>query len=111
MVSARELGDELADALRASAEVTRYVDDRIYPQIRVQDDKTPALVYSYDGQGAPITQDGGMTLRRQAWQVICFADRYKTLEELEAVVAETLSAHVSPAIREILISGGTTTTR
>ena len=101
-----EVGDCLVEALLKSQEIGVILGDRIYPQVRVQDDPLPGLVYSFEGQSRPITNYGDMKLRNEGWQIICYALEYDELQKLEAAVAATLSALTSQAVREILIAGG-----
>jgi len=119
------IGDELAEILGADDGVESLVNDRIYPQIRVQSGRRlnperdfgmwgisedlPALIYDHDGRSLPITTDGEMTLTTQGWRVVCFAQRYQEMEDLAKAVTQALPECVladgrrSLCIREILI--------
>ncbi len=119
------IGDEIAEILRVDGDVESFVNDRIYPQIRVQSGRRlnpehdfgiwgisedlPALVYDHDGRSFPITTDGEMTLTTQGWRVVCYAERYQDLEDLAKAVTRALPKRVlakdsrSRCIREILI--------
>ena len=80
------VGDALAEALRRMAYERAKLDlkERIYPNIRPQNDTLPALVYNLADSSPRITADSAGSLRRQVWRVVCYANRYADLEILGA---------------------------
>ncbi len=110
------IAEELVEALEGSPDIVRLTWDpeerktRIFPQIRVQDDRKqleqlPAIIYDMRDQGAPIASEDDMSLRNQLWRVVCFSYRYQEMEKLARAVITTLSAHVGPGIRELVVLG------
>ena len=105
-MSNTEVGAALNKALSSSDGLHALIGDRIYPQLREQNGKTPALIYSFEGQGPPLAKTCGLVYRRQAWQIVCYAKSYTTLEEMEALIGETLGEYVSSVLREVVVLGG-----
>ncbi len=110
------IAEELVEALESSPDIVSMTWDedeyktRIFPQIRVQDDRKqleqlPAIIYDMRDQGAPIASEDDMSLRNQLWRVVCFSYRYQEMEQLAKAVITTLSAHVGPGIRELVVLG------
>ncbi len=110
------IAEELVEALESSPEIVSLTWDedeyktRIFPQIRVQDDRKqleqlPAIIYDMRDQGAPIASEDDMSLRNQLWRIVCFSYRYQEMEKLAKDVIATLSAHVGPGIRELVVLG------
>lgn len=61
----------LCSTLVASAGVGALIDDRIYPDLRPQDDPAPAIVYRRDGTVTVPTIHGTIALTRAQLSVIC----------------------------------------
>ena len=110
------IAEELVEALESNPDIVRFTWDpeeqktRIFPQIRVQDDRKqleqlPAIIYDMRDQTAPFASEDGMSLRDQLWRVVCFSYRYQEMEKLAKAVIATLSAHVGPGIRELVVLG------
>lgn len=110
------IAEELVEALESSPEIVSLMWDedeyktRIFPQIRVQDDRKqleqlPAIIYDMRDQSAPIASEDDMSLRNQLWRIVCFSYRYQEMEKLAKAVITTLSAHVGPGIRELVVLG------
>lgn len=61
----------LFSTLAASAGVGALISDRIYPDLRPQDDTAPAIVYRRDGTVTVPTIHGTIALTRAQLSVLC----------------------------------------
>lgn len=91
---------EVFAALDAAAGVHAIVGNRIYPDLRPQDDALPAVVYRRSGTSHESTIHGEVYLRRAQIDLDCIARTRASAEAIaDAVEAALIAAAMMPVDR------------
>lgn len=95
--------DEIYNLLSGDSTITDLVSDRIYPQMREQDDGLPAITYQMISQiyGSDISGNNGLVEARV--QINCFAATVLAAAQLADVVKTSLGGFHGGDIKQILL--------